>query len=143
MPSGTCCTLARFQCQCFRTGVDPGMVPTLILACMGGLCFRVGQAAAIAGVSADTLRYSERKGLLPDVPRTDSGYRQYSPANIDRIRLVRSALQLGFSVKQIAGFLRARDAGRPPCHEVRRAAVSLADEMDRQIKQMVKSRSAL
>ena len=101
---------------------------------------RIGEAAACAGVSRDTLRYYERQGLLPRPPRTAGGYREYADSIVDRVRFVRNALRFGFSVKQVAGFLRSRDAGRPPCREVRAAGERILSEIDRQIQELAATR---
>jgi DNA-binding transcriptional MerR regulator len=108
-----------------------------------GSAFRIGEAARRAGVSADTLRYYERVGVLPTTRRTTAGYRVYSDASVERIRFVRNAVRFGFSLKQIAAFLRARESGQPPCREVRAAAGRLLDEMDRQIASMTDARAAI
>ena len=101
---------------------------------------RIGEAAARAGVSRDALRYYERQGLLPRCPRTAGGYRQYSDGIVERVRFVRNALRFGFSVKQVSGFLRSRDAGRPPCREVRAAGERILAEIDRQIQELTTTR---
>jgi len=102
---------------------------------------RIGEAAAQAGVSRDTLRYYERQGLLPRAPRTSGGYRLYSPADVGRVRFVRNALRFGFSVKQVAAFLKSRTQGRPPCREVRDAAERLLAAMDRHIEELQAARA--
>ena len=104
---------------------------------------RIGEAAVRAGVSRDTLRYYERTGLLPAPPRGPSGYREYSETVVGRVAFIRSALQFGFSVKQLAGFLRSREAGRPPCREVRAAAERLAAQLDRHIAELTAVRAAM
>src|ERR1051326_5616662 len=81
---------------------------------MSGATFTIGEAAARAGVSRDTIRYYERRGLLPPVPRTAGGYRCYTDAAVARVLFVRNAIRFGLGVKELAGFLRARDSGRPP-----------------------------
>jgi len=105
--------------------------------------FRIGQVAAQAGISRDTLRHYERIGVLPKAARTAGGYRQYSASTVQRIRFVRNALRFGFSLKQIGEFLHARESGRAPCQEVREAAALMASEMDRQIDEMVAARAAI
>jgi len=78
------------------------------------------RALAVAtGVSTDTLRHYERLGLLPATQRTQSGYRRYHPSTADRVRLIQRALLIGFSLKELAGFMRQRDHGAPPCRRVR------------------------
>jgi DNA-binding transcriptional MerR regulator len=110
---------------------------------MGDRTLRIGDVAREAGISRDTLRHYERVGVLEKAARTAAGYRTYAPSTIERIRFVRNALRFGFSLKQIAGFLRARDAGRAPCTEVRSVAARLASEMDRQIDEMIAARAAI
>jgi DNA-binding transcriptional MerR regulator len=105
--------------------------------------FTIGEAAQRAGVTADTLRYYERQGVLPRAHRTAAGYRVYSEAAIERIQLVRSALRFGFAVKQLASFLQACDGGRPPCRQVRAAGGQLLDEMERRIAEMTAARDRM
>jgi DNA-binding transcriptional MerR regulator len=104
---------------------------------------RIGQAAGQAGISRDTLRHYERVGVLPKAARTAGGYRQYPQSTVQRVRFVRNALRFGFSLRQIARFLRARDSGSAPCREVRHAAAQMASEMDRQIDEMIAARAAI
>jgi DNA-binding transcriptional MerR regulator len=104
---------------------------------------RIGEAAARAGVTRDTLRYYERHGLLPPAPRRANGYRDYPDTVVDRVQTVRRALRFGFTVREIAGFFRARDGGRPPCREVRRAGERLLADVERQLAQLAASRDAI
>lgn len=83
---------------------------------------RSGELAGLAGVSTDTLRYYERLRLLPSVPRSGSGYRQYSSEALARVRLIRGALAIGFSVRELAAIFAERDRGGAPCHRVRELA---------------------
>jgi len=105
--------------------------------------FLIGEAAARAGVSADTIRYYERLGMLAAAPRADNGYRYYSQAAVDRVLFVRNAIRFGFGVKQLAGFLKRRDSGRPPCHAVRAEGARLLNEMDRQLVELTAARAAM
>lgn len=102
---------------------------------------RIGEAAARTGVSCDTLRYYERQGLLPRAARTPSGYRDYTDAIVERVGFVRNALRFGFSVKQISGFLKSRESGRPPCRDVRAAAERILVDMDRRIAELTTARA--
>jgi DNA-binding transcriptional MerR regulator len=101
----------------------------------------IGALAALAGVTADTIRYYERLGLLPKPLRTAAGYRQYQASAVNRLTLIRNARQFGFSLHQIADFLRVRDAGGRPCHDVRAAAQCLLDAVDRQIAELIQTRA--
>ena len=104
---------------------------------------RIGQVAARAGISADTVRHYERLGVIPKAVRTPAGYREYSESALERIRFVRNALRFGFSLKQIGRFLGARESGRMPCRDVRDTAARMAVEMDRQIEEMMAARTAI
>lgn len=74
---------------------------------------RSGELARIAGVSGDTVRYYERLRLLPAAPRSASGYRLFPPESIVRIQLIRSALSIGFSTRELREILGERDRGAP------------------------------
>lgn len=105
--------------------------------------FNISEAAARAGVSADTVRYYERVGLLPKAPRTASGYRIYTSETVARIAFVRNAAAFGFPLKELAGFFRARDHGRPPCRSVKAAGERLLADMDRQLAALAEARRQL
>jgi DNA-binding transcriptional MerR regulator len=81
-----------------------------------------GELARLAGVSTDTLRFYERRGLLTSVPRSSSGYRLYPGEAVTRVRLIRGALSIGFTVTELAAIFRERDHGGAPCHRVRKLA---------------------
>jgi len=104
---------------------------------------KIGQAAATAGVSPDTLRYYERLGLLPSSARQANGYRVYSDAAIRRVLLIRNALAFGFSLRELASFLRARETTRPPCQEVRTAAQRLLNDVEQQIVELTATQARM
>jgi DNA-binding transcriptional MerR regulator len=85
---------------------------------------RSGELARLSGVSADTLRHYERVGVLAKPPRTNSGYRQYPSSALERVRLVRRAMSVGFSLQELADVLAIRDKGGAPCRQVRDLAAS-------------------
>jgi len=80
---------------------------------------RSGELAALAGISTDTLRHYERMGVLPTPRRSDGNYRLYPAHALERVRLIRQALTVGFSLAELAKILKARDQDRPPCRQVR------------------------
>ncbi len=104
---------------------------------------RIGKAAALAGVSVDTIRYYERLGLLQKAARTRAGYRVYPAAVVNRLTLVRNAQRFGFSLREIAGFLRVRDTGGAPCRTVRAAAEQMLEGIDRQIADLAARRDEM
>jgi MerR family copper efflux transcriptional regulator len=66
---------------------------------------RIGELAQRAGVGIDTVRYYEREGLLRPPPRAASGYRSYAAVDVQRLRFVRRAKQLGFTLPQVRELL--------------------------------------
>ncbi|MCU1283879.1 MAG: transcriptional regulator, MerR family [Acidobacteriales bacterium] len=98
--------------------------------------YRSGELAHIAGVSPDTLRYYERKGILPLPQRTQSGYRIYPAKAIDRVSLIRSALSIGFSIHELSRILKQRDAGNPPCHQVHQLAKEKLSQVESQLREI-------
>ena len=74
-------------------------------AAIDGGPINIGQAARASGVSAKMVRHYESLGLLGEVARTDSGYRQYRAADVHTLRFIRRARDLGFSMAEIAALL--------------------------------------
>jgi DNA-binding transcriptional MerR regulator len=97
----------------------------------------------MVGVSPDTLRLYERKGLLPTPVRSSNGYRCYFPESVGRVRLIRAALSIGFTLKELSAILKIRNSGGAPCHKVRGLAVRKLRALERQIEQMNKLRDQL
>jgi DNA-binding transcriptional MerR regulator len=104
---------------------------------------RSGTLANLVGVSTDTLRYYERRGLLPRPPRDASGYRRYPPAAVVRVRVIQQALDAGFTVEDLARVLKERDAGGAPCRDVLRIARARLDELDERIVALTALREQL
>src|SRR3954469_24807109 len=95
-----------------------------------------GELARLAGVSTDTLRHYERKGVLPKPRRLGNGYRKYPATSVDRVRLIRRALSVGFTLDELAQFLKARDRGQSPCREVRALAEKKLDELEGRVTEL-------
>jgi DNA-binding transcriptional MerR regulator len=95
-----------------------------------------GELARRAGVSADTLRFYERRGLLASAPRTASGYRLFPPEALARVRLIRGALSIGFSVAELTAIFRERDRGGAPCRRVRELAAEKLAALEVQLREL-------
>jgi DNA-binding transcriptional MerR regulator len=104
---------------------------------------RTGKLAALAGVSADTLRHYERMGLLPSPQRSAGGYRLYPLTALDRVRMIRRALAIGFSLKELGRILRVREQGGAPCREVRAMAGEKLQQLERRIAEMIELQGLL
>lgn len=104
---------------------------------------RVGELSKLSGVSTDTLRHYERKGVLPRPARSRNGYREYECFAIERVRLVRRALSVGFTLDELARILRARDRGAAPCKEVRALASQKLEDIERQLADLSEMRDDL
>ena len=102
-----------------------------------------GKLADLAGVSRDTLRHYERKGVLPRALRGQNGYRQYPPEALQRVQLIRRALSVGFTLDELARVLRVRDAGGAPCEEVRRLATQKLLDVQDQLRELTELRDDL
>ncbi len=89
--------------------------------------------AAETGVSTDTLRHYERKGLLARPQRTRAGYRRYPAHAVTRVRLIQRALVVGFSLDELGRVLRERDRGGTPCRGVRALLATRMSDLDAQL----------
>jgi MerR family transcriptional regulator, copper efflux regulator len=103
---------------------------------------RAGELARLTGVSADTLRHYERKGLLKP-RRAPNGYREYSPQAVERVRLIRSALAIGFKLDELTRLLKTRDAGGAPCQRVRTLAAAKLAELETLVSEITARRDGL
>jgi DNA-binding transcriptional MerR regulator len=101
------------------------------------------EVARATGVSTDTLRHYERKGLLPRVARTAAGYRRYSTATVDRVLLIQRALVVGFSLADLKRVLTMRDRGGVPCQSVRELVGRRLESLDRRIEELLALRDEL
>jgi len=81
---------------------------------------RIGAFAEAAGVNVETIRYYQRKGLLPEPEKPYGGIRRYGKADVARVRFVKSAQRLGFSLEEVAGLLTLDDGTH--CNEARQFA---------------------
>lgn len=90
--------------------------------------YRIGEITRLTELSADTLRYYEKIGLLPEVSRTDSGIRQYDDKDVSRLNFIKRAQRMNFSLEEIRTLLSMREDPQHARDEVRRlTATKLAD----------------
>ena len=103
----------------------------------------ISQTAKEAGVNAQTLRYYERRGLLPEPPRRGSGYREYPADAVRIVRFIKRAQELGFTLDEIEELVRLRGVRRGDRHRVRTIAELKIEDIDRKIAQLQSMRLAL
>ena len=103
----------------------------------------IGQVARRAGVGVETVRYYEREGLLEEPPRRASGYRQYSVEVVKRLRFIKRAQKLGFSLKEITELLLLRVDAQNACEEVRQRTEAKIAEVERKLIELQRMRQAL
>ena len=104
---------------------------------------KTGELAREAGVNVETIRFYERKGLLPEPPRRSSGYREYPIAAVRRIRFIQRAKGLGFTLREIKGLLELRVDPDTTCNEVRERATEKIADVKRKIADLRKIEKAL
>ncbi|HLO93350.1 MAG TPA: Cu(I)-responsive transcriptional regulator [Burkholderiaceae bacterium] len=109
---------------------------------MNGL-LNIGEAAARSGVSAKMLRHYESLGLLGEVPRTESGYRQYSEREVHLLRFIRRGRDLGFSMAEIAELLKLWQDRRRASSQVKKIAQAHIADLDRRLAEMQAMRQTL
>ncbi len=89
-----------------------------------------------AGVNPETLRYYERLGLLPPPPRTPSNYRQYPEDAVVRLRFIRKARELGFTLREIGDLLALRADSKARCSQVREKAEQKLANVEERIRSL-------
>ena len=104
---------------------------------------QIGQLAKLAGVAVDTVRYYERQGLLPCASRTESGYRCYQKEDALRLRFIRRAKVLGFTLEEITGLLELSARRHDDMAELKQAAEARVEALDARIAELQRVRSGL
>jgi Hg(II)-responsive transcriptional regulator len=104
---------------------------------------RSGQTARQAGVNVETLRYYERRGLLPAPPREESGYRDYGPDAVRVVRFVKRAQELGFSLAEVEALLGLAAGGPDSCEAVQRLTAERIAHLDQRIADLQAMRGSL
>jgi len=101
------------------------------------------ELARLTGVSTDTLRHYERRGVLAVPARSHGGYRLYPRQAVGRVRLVRRALAIGFTLHDLAAVLSERDRGGAPCRNVRALVAERLAELETRLGDLAELRDEL
>lgn len=104
---------------------------------------RIGEVAYRAGVGVDTVRFYERRGLLPAPPRRPSGYRVFTQDTIERILVIREVQSLGFTLEEIVELLRAVDRGHATCETEQPKMVAVLTRLDEKLASLQRVRRDL
>lgn len=102
-----------------------------------------GELARLAGISPDTVRHYERMKLLAAAKRSAGNYRLYPPETVDRVRLIRRALAVGFSIPELARILKVRDEGGAPCRQAKQLLEEKLEQVEQQITDLNAMRAHL
>jgi DNA-binding transcriptional MerR regulator len=103
--------------------------------------FRIGEVAKRAGVSIDTIRYYEKRSLLPRAPRSSGGYRVFTPDAIGRVRFIKQAQEIGLTLDEIRTLLTGGGAGE--CRHVSDVLRSKLADIDQRMKALREFRRML
>jgi len=101
---------------------------------------KIGEVAAEAHVTVDTVRFYERRGVLPTPQRRPSGYREYTTSTVERIQAARALQNLGFTLDEVVDALRAHDAGTATCESELWRLESVVDRIDARIGELRRTR---
>jgi DNA-binding transcriptional MerR regulator len=104
---------------------------------------KIGEVAGQAGVTVDTVRFYERVGVLPAPARTESGYRDYVPETVERIRLTRELQAIGFTLHEAVDALAAHDTGDATCESERWRLQAVLDRVDAKLAELTALRSRI
>jgi len=107
------------------------------------MAMTIGEVARHAGVKVETVRYYERQGLVPAPARTAAGYRQYAADTVRRIRFIRRAKALGFTLAEIRELLALRAAPGVSCGDVRDQAEAKIAEIESRLRDLQRMKVAL
>jgi len=103
----------------------------------------IGQVAQKAGIGIETIRFYERKGLIDEPPRKESGYRSYDAGVVDHLAFIQQAKELGFSLKEIGELLAIRSDTKTACNDVKQVAMEKLRDIEAKIKMLSRMRRSL
>jgi MerR family mercuric resistance operon transcriptional regulator len=101
----------------------------------------IGQLARASDVNVETIRYYQRRELLEEPQKPLGGHRRYAPAAVRRVKFIRRAQQLGFTLEEVKNLLRLEDGGG--CRETRQIAEQKVTIIEARIAALTRMRSAL
>ena len=103
----------------------------------------IGEVARRAAVGIETVRFYERRGLLEEPARKESGFRQYQEEVVDRLRFIRRAKELGFSLKEIAELIALRLDPATTCGDIKQRAAAKIADIEAKIEDLQRIKKAL
>ncbi|MGQ0849557.1 MAG: heavy metal-responsive transcriptional regulator [Actinomycetota bacterium] len=104
---------------------------------------RIGEVARRVGLATSAVRFYEDRGLIPPPERTDSGYRDYDPAVVERLAFIRAGQAVGLTLRELSQVLQIRDGGDSPCRHVTGLLDTRIKETDERIGQLRRLRRDL
>jgi DNA-binding transcriptional MerR regulator len=107
-----------------------------------GGSWAIGELANATGVSTDTLRHYERKGVLHS-QRAANGYREYPEDALERVRMVRQGLAIGFTLDELRSIFKVFDGGGAPCQQVRSLAADKLAQIETHLQEVIALRDDL
>lgn len=105
--------------------------------------FSIGQLAQRANVNLETIRFYERKGLLPKPPRNKSGHRQYSVKELKRTEFIKKTQSLGFSLQEISDLLSLKVQPGKTCGDVKEKVKAKLIDIEAKIETLQRMREVL
>lgn len=103
----------------------------------------IGRVSKLSGVTSKTIRYYESIGLIPEPPRTDSGYRDYELPDVETLKFVQRARNLGFSIKDVSGLLNLWNDKNRASSQVKEMTQRHIEEIEGRIKELEGMRRTL
>ena len=98
---------------------------------------KIGELAKATSLSTKTIRFYESEGLIPDPPRTTTGYRSYADSDVARLEFILKAKRLGLSLDEIKGILKLHDRSKPTCVHVRSLVREKVAQIDTVIQDLL------
>lgn len=107
------------------------------------MAYTIGEIARRAEINISTLRFYERRGLLPEPPRNVYGHRVYDSAEVNRLRFIKRAQRLGFTLAEIKELLKLRESPAANCDRIRDRAADRLQATEKKIEDLLDVRASL